>query len=209
MTKDRNFFGLSYDLRDSASTLRHYDAWASTYDREIMEENCYAQPSRVSSVLINLGVSLDSRVFDAGCGSGLSGLALRDAGFVHIDGGDFCSEMLSLADEKGCYASLSRIDLNEPLTISSSTYDIVTAVGVFSFGHISADACDELLRILRPGGHLVIALNEKFWDEGSLASKLDELESRDILTILKKEYGDHLPGHSVNGWVIVVRKHAP
>lgn len=204
-----DFFGSSYDLRSGGDTLRHYDAWASTYDREIMDENGYAQPSRVSAELTSLEVPLDSRIFDAGCGSGLSGCALRDVGFTNIDGCDFCSEMLSEARRKDCYSSLSCLDLNGSLPFGSSTYDVVTAVGVFSFGHVTSDSCDEFVRILRPLGYLVIGLNEKFWAEGSLESKLDEMESRNILTILKKEYGDHLPGHSVNGWVIVTRKNAP
>jgi len=46
-------------------------------------------------------------VLDVGCGTGVSGLFLRDVGFADIHGSDFLPEMLALAKEKDIYNTLS------------------------------------------------------------------------------------------------------
>ena len=204
---DDGHFSSSYSLTEPEDTKAHYKSWAATYDKEVSEENQYAQPQRCAEALAQYLEPARTRVLDAGCGSGLSGVALKAAGYKTIDGCDFSPDMLARAHDKGVYAKLFEADLNEgqPDT-SNATYDAVTAVGVFSFGHVSPDACDDLLRITKPGGYLIIALNEKFWDEGSLSKKVNQLESDGAIRILSTEYGAHLPGHDVNGWVLVLRK---
>ncbi len=204
---DNGHFSSSYSLEDPEDTKEHYKSWAATYDKEVGEDNEYAQPQRCADTLKRHLAPGDSRILDAGCGSGLSGSALAAAGYTNIDGCDFSPDMLALAKDKGVYANLFEADLNagQP-TIANETYDAVTAVGVFSFGHVSPDACDDLLRLVKQGGFFVIALNEKFWDEGSLPRKIEQLESLGGIEVLSREYGDHLPGHNVNGWVIAMRK---
>ena len=186
--KNEAHFSSSYGLKNKQETLAHYSTWAESYDQEIGEENAYAQPARATEMLlrfINPGPQL---ILDAGCGSGLSGVALQQAGFTNIHGCDFSPEMLKKAKEKNCYANLFEADLNEgQTTINDATFDAITCVGVFSFGHVSPDACDDLLRILKPGGHLIIALNEKFWDKGDLADKIASLEENNKVILLAKE----------------------
>ncbi|MEP1207447.1 MAG: methyltransferase domain-containing protein [Rhizobiaceae bacterium] len=205
--KDSGHFEAAYSLETNDQTRIHYKSWADTYDHEVSEVNGYAQPRRVAEMLCKLQPDLTSRILDAGCGSGLSGVAIAKAGYTHIDGCDFSPEMLEKSLEKGCYTNLFEANLNETLRqTADSTYDIVTCVGVFSFGHVFPAACDELLRVLRKGGYLVIALNEQYWDKGDLAEKLGQLEADGTISILEKQFGEHLPGHDVNGWVIAAVK---
>lgn len=205
--KDSGHFEAAYSLETNDETRRHYKSWAETYDHEVSEVNGYAQPQRVAEMTLKLQSDTSSRILDAGCGSGLSGLALHHSGYTNVDGCDFSPEMLAKSREKGCYTELFEANLNETLTdCADSSYDIVTCVGVFSFGHVFPDACDELLRVLRAGGFLIIAVNEPYWDKGDLAEKLSRLETTGIIRILEKQFGDHLPGHQVNGWVIAVVK---
>lgn len=203
---DNGHFSQAYSLETAEQTLEHYKDWAATYDQEVGVENAYAQPLRVANALLDRGLGKNADILDAGCGSGLSGEALKNAGFKNIDGCDFSPEMLKQARGKDCYRKLWQADLNEGQPqIANHSYDAVTAVGIFSFGHLNADACDDLIRILKPGGLLVIALNEQYWDKGDLAPKLDSLIKNGQLEMISKEYGDHLPGHKVNGWVIVTQ----
>ena len=203
----QDHFQDAYSLENAEDTKRHYKSWAETYDQEIGEENGYAQPARTAEALLRFTVPADKVVLDAGCGSGLSGVALTNGGFSCIDGCDFSPEMLQSAEAKGVYRHLFEADLNAGLnTISDSTYDIVTAVGVFSFGHVFPDACDEMLRVLKPGGLLAIALNEHFWDRGDLAAKIKQLSENSVVQEELREHGEHLPGHDVMGWVILLRK---
>ena len=204
---DTGHFEAAYSLETNDQTRKHYKSWAETYDHEVSEVNGYAQPQRVADMIQKLNCAHNSRILDAGCGSGLSGVAIKQAGYTNIDGCDFSPEMLEKSQEKGCYNRLFEANLNETMPdVEDGTYDVVTCVGVFSFGHVYPDACDELLRVLRQDGHLIIALNAPYWDKGDLAEKLATLESSGTIDILEKEYGDHLPGHDVYGWVIAAVK---
>ena len=204
---DSGHFDGAYSLETNEQTLKHYRSWAETYDKEVSEQNGYAQPKRVADMLQHLEATADSRILDAGCGSGLSGLALRAAGYSQIDGCDFSPEMLEKSREKDCYDTLFEANLNESLPqLADNAYDVVTCVGVFSFGHVFPDACDELLRGLKSGGLFIIALNEPYWDKGDLSDKLNSLEAAGKIRILEVQYGEHLPGHDVKGYVIAVQK---
>ena len=205
--EDSGHFDAAYSLETNDQTRDHYRSWADTYDKEVSEVNGYAQPHRVAEMATKIQPNKDVKILDAGCGSGLSGEALRAAGYGNIDGCDFSPEMLEKSLEKGCYVKLFEADLNAQIPdTADAAYDMVTCVGVFSFGHVYPDACDELLRILKPEGHLIIALNEPYWDKGDLSDKLDRLTENGSIEILEKQYGDHLPGHNVMGWVIAAVK---
>lgn len=191
----------SYNLRSDAETRAHYDAWSDTYDEELAD-NSYAQPSRCADALLQVQPDLSARILDAGCGTGLSGQALRDGGYTVIEGCDYSPGMLSKAAEVGLYERLFEANLNETLDVEDDTYGGVAAVGVFSFGHIQANAINELCRIIAPGGGLVIGLNELFYNEGTVKDRIDELEAAGTVISVVHEHGDHLPGRDLGGWVI-------
>ena len=204
---DSGHFKAAYGLETNEQTRQHYSSWAESYDREVAQENGYVQPARVAEMLMRFRPQPDIRILDAGCGSGLSGVALNASGYFKIDGCDFSPEMLKKSLEKHVYKQLfeSNLNIGQP-DIADDTYDAVTCVGVFSFGHVFPDACDDLLRILKTGGHLIIALNAPYWDKGDLANKIETLVGRGEVAVLAKEFGDHLPGHNVMGWVIALEK---
>ncbi len=205
--QDGGHFKAAYTLETNEQTREHYSSWAESYDQEVSVENGYAQPERVAHTLAELYAGKSIQILDAGCGSGLSGLALKQAGFSTIDGCDFSPEMLEKSLEKACYRNLFEADLNAgQANIAANHYDVVTCVGVFSFGHVFPDACDDLLRILKPKGHLIIAVNVPYWEQGELTKKIDALENSGNIEVLKKELGEHLPGHDVMGWVITLQK---
>lgn len=204
--QDGHFSG-AYSLKTGAETRAHYRDWAASYDQEIGEQNKYAQPRRVADKLQHYQPDTDIGILDVGCGSGLSGVELANRGYTTIDGCDFSPEMLSQAEKKNVYRRLTEVDLNKGQPeLAEAAYDAITAVGVFSFGHIDPDACDDLVRLLVPGGLLIIALNEHFWNQGDLTQKLDHLQEQGSIVIHEREFGEHLPGHEVKGWVIVCQK---
>ena len=205
MEKERYLSG-AYEPRTSEEMRQYYDRWAEVYDIELTE-NAYQQPRRCAEALTrSISDPRNARVLDAGCGTGLSGLALVEAGFLHIDGCDFSKAMLEKAFETGIYSKLFVTDLNcPPLDTPTATYDAVTAVGIFSFGHVGPDALDEFVRVVKPGGLIVVGLNEKYFEEGSIARKLDELKRKGKLEEVSREHGDHIPGTGLSGWVIVSR----
>ena len=170
------FFAKSYSLTNSEQTKAHYAEWAASYDTEIGVEKGYRQPVRCASALVDHGLNKDALILDIGCGTGLSGLALMHVGYQRIDGCDLSPEMLAKAEVTGAYQRLFETNLNEPpIDAPNSHYDAATCVGVFSFGHVLPSAIDEILRVLKPGGLLVIGLNDHFYAEGSFPAKLDKL----------------------------------
>ncbi len=203
---DEKFLPSAYGLETTEATRAHYEAWAGTYDTEIGEENRYAQPERCTRALLASGVGPDARVLDVGCGSGLSGVALARGGYELIDGCDLSPSMLALAVETGAYETLFEADLNQGLDVADATYDAATAVGVFSFGHIRADALRDVLRAVRPGGVVVVGLNDHFWDEGSMPAEFDAVEADGLATTTFRQHGEHLPGAGIEGWVVTLVK---
>lgn len=203
----QRFLEDAYKARTSEEMREYYDRWAEVYDEEL-SENRYQQPRRCAEALArHLEDSSAARILDAGCGTGLSGLALVEIGCRHVDGCDISKAMLEKAFETGLYSKLFIANLNQPpLDAHDGEYDAVTAVGVFSYGHVMADAIDEFMRVLKPGGLLVIGMNDHYYQEGTVPGKLRDLEEKGQLAPISLEHGDHLPGTGLTGWVIVVRK---
>ncbi|MEO0328097.1 MAG: class I SAM-dependent methyltransferase [Pseudomonadota bacterium] len=203
---DENFFDIAYSVKTTQETRDMYDRWAKVYNENLSDGN-YQQPSRCAEAMARLVTEKDAKILDVGCGTGLSGLALKERQYRSIDGCDLSGGMLAKARELEIYSRLFACDLNQPpLDVLNSYYDALAAVGVFSFGHVQADAMDELLRITKPGGIIIIGLNDHYYDEGSLTQKLDALEKSGKLHILKREHGDHIPANNLKGWVLSLQK---
>lgn len=196
----------SYRDRTATEVRDFYDRWSEVYDEELSEA-AYAQPSRCAAALSAMTPDRSQPAIDIGCGTGLSGLALREAGYTKIDGCDLSPGMLEKAARTEIYNRLFETDLNvPPLDVPDGHYAAIAAVGVFSFGHVMADAIDEFLRIGRPGAAIVIGMNDKYYREGSVPKKLDALEAAGLIVERRDEHGDHLPGIGLSGWVITFRK---
>lgn len=203
---DENFFKNAYSLKSTKETREMYDRWAKVYDRDLGNGE-YQQPIRCAEALANQVARKDISILDVGCGTGLSGLALKQIGFQQIDGCDLSQGMLDKAASLNIYNQLFSCNLNEPpIDAGNKEYDALTAVGVFSFGHIMPDAIDELLRVTKKQGTIIIGLNDHYYYEGSLTDKLSTLERAKLISIVSQEHGEHIPGNDLKGWVITLNK---
>lgn len=201
-----NFFNKAYTLKTSEDAKQMYDLWAEVYDQDL-KNGKYQQPIRCAKALQEQIADTNIKLLDVGCGTGLSGLALKETGFQNIDGCDLSQGMLSKAAELKIYKRLFSCNLNEPpIDAKDQAYDALTAVGVFSFGHIMPEAVDELLRVIKTNGIIIIGLNDHFYNEGSLTTKLEALQKEEKLKIIKQEHGEHIPENDLKGWVITLRK---
>lgn len=201
-----NFFNKAYTLKTSEDAKRMYDRWAEVYDEDL-NNGRYQQPIRCAKALREQVSDLKIKILDVGCGTGLSGLALTEIGFQHIDGCDLSTGMLEKAAKLEIYKRLFSCNLNEPpIDAKNEEYDAVTAVGVFSFGHIMPEAVDELLRVTKNNGIIIIGLNDHYYNEGALTKKLDTLQLENSIKIIAQEHGEHIPENDLKGWVITLRK---
>lgn len=107
------FLDRAYGASTPEENKAMYDAWAASYDAEV-GENGYATPGRLARALFRFLPDPGEPILDYGCGTGLSGLALKLAGFELLDGIDPSPEMLDRARKTGAYRSLSLLDLAMP-----------------------------------------------------------------------------------------------
>lgn len=194
-----------YDPDNPVRANDLYDAWASTYDEEL-RHNGYAAPARVAEALAKFARDPGETVLDFGCGTGLSGLALRDAGFDRLDGMDLSGEMLERAREKNIYRDLLLIGPEDRSPIPKDKYDMIAAIGVIGIGAAPPDLIDTLMRALPKGGLLGLTLNDhslaaKIY-EGAMCQWLDPGAAR----LLAKDHGQHLPGQNISSNVYIIEK---
>ncbi|MCA9686480.1 MAG: class I SAM-dependent methyltransferase [Myxococcales bacterium] len=164
-----------YQSRDQAELSRRYDAWAEDYDQHLEGALDYVAPA-LGVAMFAEHVPLDARVLDVGAGTGLVGERLHAAGYRDITGVDYSPGMLAQARKKQVYSRLAVQDLLEPLDLESASFDALISIGVFSFGHVTAEAFAELIRVTRPGGIILFSVLRAFYEHGSFRADLEALE---------------------------------
>jgi predicted TPR repeat methyltransferase len=199
------FLNKAYGARDAASTRKLYDDWAASYEAEVAE-NGYATPGRCAAALASHMKDLSSPILDFGCGTGLSGLALKAAGFETVDGVDLSAEMLAQADEKGIYRKTSVIEAGAPLRHTPGDYVAIAAIGVIGAGAAPIAVFHTLMNGLAKGGKLVLSFNDHALEDPSHEGAISEWTDCGAAHLLFSEYGDHLPGIGLKSRVYVVEK---
>ena len=201
----QGFLDKAYSARDAAQTRALYDDWSDSYETEVAK-NGYATPGRCGEALAKYVKDQTQPVLDFGCGTGLSGLALKLAGFAEIDGYDLSEEMLAQAKAKRLYRELRLIEAEEPLPFSPGAYSAIAAIGVIGAGAAPISVLDTLLNALGRGGLLVFSLNDHALEDRANEGRLNEWTDCGAARLLFREYGPHLPGINLKSNVYVLEK---
>lgn len=197
-----SFLDRAYAERDGDGTIDLYDAWSATYEAEVAA-NGYVTPARCAEALAQFTEDLTAPVLDFGCGTGLSGLALRLAGFATIDGVDISAQMLEKAKAKGVYRSLTQVAPDDDLPDGSAA---ICAVGAIGTGAAPISALDKIMHALPQNGKFVFSFNDHALADTSNTGRLNEWLDCGAARLLFCEYGDHLPGMDLKSNVYVVEK---
>lgn len=168
--------GDAYALETPADSARLYADWAATYDEDFAAHSDYMLPVQVAFHYKAAGGT--GPVLDIGAGTGLLAEALMATGVTPIDATDISQEMLNIAQEKGVYRSHFVADVTKKLEVPNDTYAGVVSSGTFTHGHVGPDALDELIRITRPGGLLVLSINAAHFRAKGFEAKLEILSPR-------------------------------
>ncbi len=160
-----------------------YDGWADRYDRELLEDWGYTSPQKAAQLLLEAMGSPELAVLDAGCGTGLVGVLLKEAGISFLTGIDYSPGMLAEAGRKGVYDALHTMDMNLPLTLPSDSYDAVTCIGTFTSTHVKPEAVTELARVTRSGGVLVFTVRDDYWQTTNFIDLVTELHVSGVARI--------------------------
>jgi len=164
-----------YGARSNDDLSQGYDGWAADYDGD-MEQRGYRLPGIVTSLVARHVPPDAGAMLDAGAGSGLLGEWLALVGYSNITGIDLSQGMLDLAGTTGAYADLRCMALGEPLDFPDAHFAAVASAGTFGATHAPASGFDELLRITRPGGHLVLSVRAKGMEEAGFPATVARLE---------------------------------
>lgn len=169
MSDHQGHLGQVYAAAAPDDIARAYDAWADTYDAE-MAANGYRHPAICLALLSRHLAPGPGRILDAGCGTGLMGDWLGILGYTHVEGLDLSEGMLARARAKGRYDALHRQALGAALPFDTGSFAGVVSTGVFTTGHVGAEALPELIRITRSGGLLCVTVKDTIWDTGFRAA---------------------------------------
>lgn len=166
----------AYALQSKDDNRRLYADWADTYDSDFIDAMDYRLPSEVARHFAAAGGQ--GPVLDIGAGTGAVALHLATLGIGPIDGTDISAEMLDVARQKGVYSRLFTGDVTDRLGAADGAYRGVISAGTFTLGHVGPEALDELLRVLAPGGVLVISVNARHWDSSGFAEKIESIKAK-------------------------------
>ena len=142
----------TFETRD----VRHFEEWSRRYERSWMQRFLF---SRVHSAVLDLAASLPApaTVLDAGCGTGrlLRAAAARwpDARLIGVDPAE---GMLDVARQLTPDATFHRA-LAQSLPLPDASVDLVFSTISFHHWRDHAGGVREIARVLRPGGHFILA----------------------------------------------------
>lgn len=179
--KNRELWQKTYAAGCDSALKEAYQCWAKEYDKDTVEHMGYVAPMLSSKLLDSCLESKRSEILDVGAGSGLVGEALKCLGYSRMDALDLSQDMLDVAKDKNVYEKLICANLSEPLKIEDNSYDAIICVGTFTYGHVSADALDELTRITRPSGYLCFTVRDGIYQEYGFDTKLESMTGQKLL----------------------------
>ncbi len=171
--------GAVYQAKGVDEVAALYDSWSQTYDHEMAVAG-YRHPSICLALLARHLPRGASPLLDAGAGTGLIGEWLGIMGYPHVEALDISEGMLAKAAEKGAYKALHRLALGGPLPFVDGHYAGIISAGVFTSGHVGVEGLDELIRICRPAGVIVLTVKNTLWDGGFFA-RITEIEGQGLV----------------------------
>ena len=174
--KEQNLVQWVYGARNNRELEERYNQWAKNYDEDLDKDFGWLGPALAVEACKQY-VPTDARILDAGAGTGLVGKALSDAGYRNLTAIDMSPGMLEEARSKGVYRDLRRMVLGERLDFLDDHFDAVVSIGVLTLGHAPARSLCELVRVTRPGGHVIFTLRPDLYETAGFREVREELET--------------------------------
>jgi predicted TPR repeat methyltransferase len=134
-----------------------FDSWAVRFDESLAKLN-YRGPELVARALERASAppACGWDVLDAGCGTGLVGVALKPFA-RRLVGVDLSTGMLEIARRRAIYSELFQSDIVQFLSTRTHEFDAVTASDLLTYVGDLKDFFTHAARALRPGGLIAMA----------------------------------------------------
>lgn len=202
---------LSYDPQ---SLQDYYNTWAAKYNDDVSKE-CYQGPAYIVqyfSALHSQEMDLnprasDIKILDAGCGTGLVGMALHQKGYRNIDGFDLSPKMVEETRKLNVYNNLiAGCDMTKKIpAYKDNQYDATICCGVFTTGHVPPSSLKELIRITRSGGLVVVSTRKSYYDTSDFQSTCVSLQQENTVKLVSSVMeSPYLEEENAHYWAFVV-----
>ena len=199
-----NYLDKIYKSNSYTTSKELYQKWAPSYDDELTE-NQYVTPLRCAQILSDYTKNKNIKILDIGCGTGLSGFALKKIGFKSIDGLDLSEEMLRIAEKKKIYRSLINLDLNNT-TDFNKKYDAIIAAGVISPKHANPDTILSSYSILKKKGLMIFSINDHALNDTLFLNSINKTIQYSKFILLDQIYGDNIKLLNIKSSIFVLQK---
>ncbi len=176
MAEEQNVIQWVYASKNEQELAERYDQWAKTYENDLGRDIGWYGPIRAVESAVKY-LAKDARILDAGAGTGLVGALMAERGHKDLVAMDLSQGMLDEARKKNVYKEFHQMVMGETLDFDTDAFDAVISVGVLTVGHAPASSLDELVRVTRPGGHIIYTLRPDLFEEGGFKEKHAELEA--------------------------------
>jgi predicted TPR repeat methyltransferase len=145
--------GTAPDRAPAAYVRDLFDQYAPRFDEDLQGRLGYRTPGLLADLLEASGVSPDGsrRCLDLGCGTGLSGVALKPFA-RRMTGLDLSPRMLAEARRRNLYDTLEEADLLDWLPRQAGRFDLVLAADVLNYLGDLGPALRAIHAALVPGG---------------------------------------------------------
>ena len=133
-----------------------FDHYALHYEAHLQRTLGYTLPEYCVEILRQLPARTYRNAVDLGCGTGLSGVMLRDY-CENLVGVDISAKMLAQAQQKNCYVTLIATDILSYLRDTTAGYDLIQLLDVLPyFGELDT-LLTALVSRLNPEGMLIMS----------------------------------------------------
>lgn len=173
-----------YSANSVEDVAKKYDDWADRYDTE-MSTLGYRHPNICLAMLTRHLPKGEGPVLDAGAGTGLLGEWMSIVGYDRCEALDISEKMLEVARGKSVYSDFHVAALGDQLPLADDQFGGIVAAGVFTVGHVGAEGLDELIRITRPGGILVLTIKDTLY-QGEVGVRIRELAAEGVWEIVEE-----------------------
>ncbi|XP_046547368.1 methyltransferase-like protein 27 [Haliotis rubra] len=175
---------------DNKSIINRFDEVSSKYN-EALGSVDYMGPRTLATILAELHPSgrENVRVLDVAAGTGLVAIELRKKGFVNNDGLEPSEQMLAEAKRNNLYGRyICDLVGENTFDIVNDTYSAVTmsALSLEIFKKLPVKALEELARVVKPGGHILMGHYDFAFDSEVLKANFSSLEGRGLWKLIEK-----------------------
>lgn len=206
----------AHKLSGNSDDLKgYYDQWSDAYDADVHSE-AYCAPEYIAAYLDLLPkadskfLNLSNRnleIIDAGCGTGLVGLALSRKGYRNIDGFDLSHGMVEAAAKTDAYRQLTGgCDLTQRIDdYPDNRYDAAVSCGVFTLGHVPPVAIEEMMRVVKPGGLVVVSTRKSYYESTDFQETCERLQEENKATLVSSIIdGPYIAEEGAHYWAFKV-----